>query len=95
METTNTATATTTYTVSVDSCESCPKIIANFDSVPEDKLLDILYYAKKAFRFVEVVNNETGEVALNLLQGQFLFDKNCGYSYGDALDYMRHILNKQ
>lgn len=93
METTNTATAT--YTVSVDSCESCPKILASFGPVPEAKLLDILHYATKAFRSVEVVNNETGEVALSLYQGQSLFDKNCGYNYGDALDYMRHILNKQ
>lgn len=90
METTNTA----TYTVSVDSCESCPKIVASFDSVPENKLKDVLYYATKAFRSVEVINNETGEVAFTLYQGSLLFDEHCGYSYGDALDYMRHIINK-
>jgi hypothetical protein len=91
METTN----TTTYTVSVDSCESRPKIVASFDSVPENKLKDVLYYATKAFRSVEVINNETGEVALSLYQGLFLFDSRCGYSYGDALDYMRHTLDKE
>ena len=95
METTNTTNTITTYTVSVDSCESCPKIVASFDSVPENKLKDVLYYATKAFRSVEVVNNETGEVAFSLYQGLVLFDGHCGYSYGDALDYMRHTLDKE
>lgn len=95
METTNTTNTTTTYTVSVDSCESCPKIVASFDNVPEKKLKDVLYYATKAFRSVEVICNETGEVAFTLYQGLVLFDKHCGYSYGDALDYMRHVLDKE
>jgi hypothetical protein len=94
MENTNT-TNTTTYTVTVDSCESCPKIVASFDAVPENRLKDVLYYATKAFRSVEVINNDTGEVALTLYQGLVLFDDRCRYSYGDALDYMRHNLDKE
>lgn len=92
METTN---QKITYSVSVDSCESMPKIVANFDAVPEDKLKDVLYYATKAFRSVEVVSNATGEVILSLYQGLVVFDERCGYSYGDALDYMRHTINKE
>ena len=93
METTNTT--NTTFTISVDSCEACPKIVASFDSVPREKLSDVLYYAEKAFRSIEVVNNETGEVAYTKYVGLDLFEKDRFYNYGDALDYMKHALDKE
>jgi hypothetical protein len=93
METTNTTNAT--FTIAVDSCESCPKIVASFDNVPADKLSDMLYYAEKTFRSIEVVNNETGEFAYRKYVGFDLFKKDKRYNYGDSLDYMKRVLDKE
>ena len=84
----------TTYTINLDSCEAMPKVVASFDEVPEDKLKDALYYAVRAYRSVEVVNNQTGEVVLTVYVSLDLFEEKRGYSYGDALDYMRHVIER-
>lgn len=84
----------TTYTINLDSCEAMPKVVASFDEVPESKLKDALYYAVRAFRSVEVINNQTGEVVLTLYVGLALFEEKRGYNYGEALDYMHHIITR-
>ena len=83
-----------TFSITVDSCEFSPKIVATFDEVPEEKLTDVLFYAKRAFRSIEVVNNQTGEVAYNRYICCELFENEILYSYGDCIDYMRHIIKK-
>lgn len=82
---------TTTYTLTVDSCECNPKIVATFDEVPADKLETVLYYAERAFRSVEVVSNTTGEVYYSRYVSVAMFEKRQNnYSYGEALDVIRH-----
>ena len=85
---------TNTFNITVDSCENCPKIVATFEDVPEEKLSDMLFYAKRAFRSIEVINNQTGEIAYSRYMCCELFENEIGYSYGDCLDYMRHIMKK-
>mgnify|MGYP007115384126 CR=1 FL=1 len=82
------------YNISVDSCESCPSVAANFTMVPEEKLADMLYWAKKAFRQIEVTNSYTGEVAYSRYLSDGLFENERRYNYGEALDYMQHEFNK-
>ena len=79
----------TTYNVSIDSCEACPKIVATFEDVPEEQLEQVIYIATKAFRSVEVVNNETGEVELTHYEGTTLHKKSI-FGYGEAIDIMKH-----
>lgn len=83
-----------TFNITVDSCENCPKIVATFENVPEEKLSEVLYYAKRAFRSIEVVNNQTGEIAYSRYVCCELFENEILYTYGDCLDYMRHVVQK-
>lgn len=81
----------TTFNVTVDSCENCPKIVATFENVPANKLETVLYYADRAFRSVEVVSNATGEVYYDRYVSVELFEKRLNnYSYGEALDIIKH-----
>lgn len=84
----------TTYKLTVDSCENCPKIVATFENVPEEKLSDMLFYATRGFRSIEVINNQTGEVAYSRYVNCELFENEVSYNYGECLDYMKHILTK-
>ena len=83
-----------TFNITIDSCENCPKIIATFENIPEEKLPDVLFYAKRAFRSIEVINNQTGEIAYSRYICCELFENEISYTYGDCLDYMRHIIKK-
>lgn len=83
-----------TFNIILDSCENCPKIVATFENVPEEKLSDMLFYAKRAYRSIEVINNQTGEIAYNRYMCCKLFEDEICYNYGDCLDFMRHIMNK-
>lgn len=85
---------TNTFNITVDSCENCPKIVATFEDVPEEKLSDMLFYAKRAFRSIEIINNQTGEIAYSRYMCCELFENEISYGYGDCLDYMRHIMKK-
>ena len=88
------STITTTFTLTVDSCESCPKIVATFEEVPADKLETVLYYADRAFRSVEVVSNTTGEVYYSRYVSVDIFEKRQNnYSYGEALDIIKHEIS--
>lgn len=79
----------TTYKVSVDSCEACPKIVATFEDVPQDKMEQLISIATSAFRSVEIINNETGEVELTHYEGT-TFHKKSYFGYGEAIDVMKH-----
>ena len=83
--------ATTTYKLTVDSCENSPKIVATFDEIPANKLETVLYYADRAFRSVEVVSNTTGEVYYSRYVSVEMFEKRQNnYGYGEALDIIKH-----
>ena len=80
-----------TFSITVDSYECNPKIVATFDEVPADRLETALYYAERAFRSVEVVSNTTGEVCYSRYVGVEMFEKRLNnYSYGEALDIIKH-----
>jgi hypothetical protein len=84
-----------TFNLTLDSCENCPKIVATFENVPMSKLEDVLYYAERGFRSVEVVSNETGEVLFNQYVCHEIFEsRHSGYNYGEAIDYIQHIIRK-
>ena len=80
----------TTYKLTLDSCQSNPKIIVEFDEVSESMLESVINVAKYAFRSIEVVNNETGEVVLNYYVGLQLFKPL--YEYGTAIDTIANLL---
>ena len=77
-----------TYTVKVDSCEAYPKIITEFNEVPDKHLERVVYIAKKTFRSIEVTNEETGEIVLTHYVGERLYEKEFGY--GEAIDIISH-----
>ena len=84
----------TTYTLTVDSCESNPKIVATFEEVPADRLETVLYYAERGFRSVEVVSNTTGEVYYSRYVSIDMFEKRqSNYNYGEALDIIKHEIS--
>ena len=83
----------TTYKLSLDSCQSNPKIIVEFDEVPENALENVINVAKYAFRSIEVVSNETGEVVLTHYVGLQLFKPL--YGYGTAIDVITDYCNKK
>lgn len=81
-----------TYSINVDSCEARPKIVATFEDVPEEALENALSVAVQAFRSIEVINNETGEVVLTHYEGLRLHNQ--VFEYGTALVVMKHICYK-
>ena len=88
------STTKTTYTLTLDSCECNPKIVATFDEVPADRLETVLYYAERGFRSVEVVDNTTGEVYYSRYVSVDMFEKRqSNYSYGEALDIIKHEIS--
>ena len=62
-----------TYKLSLDSYQSNPKIIVEFEEVPENVLETVINIAKYAFRSIEVVSNETGEIVLSHYVGLQMF----------------------
>ena len=83
----------TTYKLSLDSCQNNPKIIVEFDEVPENVLENVINIAKYAFRSIEVINNETGEVVLTYYIGLQLFKPL--YEYGTAIDIITNYRNEK
>ena len=77
-----------TYTVKIDSCEARPKIITEFNEVPDNQLEQVVYIAKKAFRSVEVTNVETGEIVLTHYVGDRLWER--AFGYGEAIGIISH-----
>lgn len=73
-----------TYTVKVDSCEARPKVVTEFNEVPDNQLEQVVYVAKRTFRSVEVTDEETGEVVLTYYVGERLYEK--AFGYGEAID---------
>lgn len=77
-----------TYTVKVDSCEACPKVVAEFNEISDNQLEQVIYIAKNAFRSVEITNEETGEIVLTYYVGDRLCQK--AFDYGEAIDIIMH-----
>ena len=78
-----------TYTMKLDSCEIKPNIECAFYKIPEDSLQKAMEMAIKAFRSVEVIAEETGEII-------FKYYMDCDYytatfDYGEMIDMLSHI----
>ena len=73
-----------TYTLKVDSCEACPKIIAEFPNIPEANIMKCFQAEKEGFRSFEITNEETGEIMASFYMSdefhEALFD------YGRTID---------
>ena len=78
-----------TYTLTVESCEGRPHLVAEFRDVPEDKIQRAFNFANKNFREVKAVCDQTGEVILSAYAGAEWFEP--VYNYGEAIDYLTPI----
>lgn len=77
-----------TFSISVDSCESMPKIQATFEHIPANRIKDVIRVAEQAFRSVEVTSEETGEICYNAYCREEWYSPI--FNYGEALDTMCH-----
>lgn len=78
-----------TYTMKLDSCEGNPGIECVFHKIPKERLQKAMEMAIKAFRSVEVVAEETGEIIFN-----FYMDRDWHlivFNYGEMIDMLSHI----
>lgn len=82
-----------TYKLSLDSCESNPKILVTFDEVPENVLEQAISIAKSGFRSIEAVSNETGEVVLSYYVGLQLHRQTL--EYGTVIDIIKGYCEKE
>lgn len=78
-----------TYTLKMDTCEAKPKMEISFGEVPENKIKRALDFASGAFRQIEVINEETGEVMFSRYESASWFTP--VYSYGEAIDIISNI----
>jgi hypothetical protein len=82
-------TAETTFTLRFDTMECCPKMEGSFERVPANRIKCALSVAKSAFRSVDVIDENTGEVMYNQTISPAWFNPLC--SYGDAIDTIHEI----
>ena len=73
-----------TYSLKVDSCESSPKIVAQFEGIGEKNIMRCFQAAKEGFRDVEIINEETGEVMVRFYMSDEFHEKL--FEYGETLD---------
>lgn len=78
-----------TYTLTIESCESRPHLVAEFRDVPEDKIQRAFNFASKNFREARAVCDQSGEVILSAYVGEEWFAP--VYNYGEAIDYLTPI----
>lgn len=65
---------TCTYTVTADTCCSAPKIIFSHEGIHGDLILTTVNCLRRAFRKVEVINEQTGEVVFDYYIGDEFFE---------------------
>ena len=75
-----------TYTLTVDSCEDRPKIHINFYGVKQGDIMVAFNVAKSAFRQVEILNEETGEVVTTYYMSDEFHRPS--RTYGDVINYL-------
>lgn len=74
-----------TYTLKLNNC-GAPSIKATFENVKAENLSTMIFYGERAFREVEVVNEQTGEVEYSYYRSDNMFNQL--YTYGEALDIL-------
>lgn len=75
-----------TYTLTVDSCEDKPKIHINFCGIKKDDIMVAFNVAKSAFRQVEILNEETGEIVTTYYMSDEFH--RASRKYGETIDYI-------
>lgn len=70
------------YSVSADTCES-PKITVEYKGLSMDKAKQVATTLEGAFRKVDVICEQTGEVMYNIYYSSEYYNKS--YTYADAL----------
>ena len=66
------------YKAKLDNCCCEPSIKMEF-TFPKEKVEDVICIATGGFRSVEIINNETGEVAYSCYISDEHFNINCQY----------------
>ena len=82
-----------TYTVNLKTCDSLPSIECSIPNVPKSKVGRIVAVAQLAYRSVEVVCEQTGEIAITIYSNDDFF--NPVYNYGETIDTIRDIYIEQ
>lgn len=78
-----------TYTMKLRSCESRPSVEVTLPNIPHDRLQKAMDKAIMAFRWVEVLAEETGEVMFSYYKDFELFVPI--YNHGEMIDILCHI----
>ena len=78
------------YSVSADTCES-PKITVEYKGLSMDKARQVAMALEGAFRKVDVICEQTGEVMYNVYYSSEYYNK--GYTCADALKVVEHYLD--
>ena len=78
-----------TYTMKLRSCESRPSIEVELPNIPHDRISKAMDKAIKAFRSVEILADETGEVMFSYYM-DFDFFLPC-FNHGEMIDILCHI----
>ena len=76
----------TTFTLTVESLESRPNIKISFNGVKRNDIMVAFNVAKSAFRQVEIINEQTGEVATTYYMSDEFHSPS--RSYGDVINYL-------
>ena len=79
------------YEVRLSNCGGKTMVDANIHSVDEKYIGTVVNTATKAFRSVEVYDEETGEIATNIYISDKWFDPLL--SKGEALDFIEAVIN--
>lgn len=90
MPTTNTNAIVPTFTISVESGNSYPSIKTEFHGVSITDIRRVIEIAQEAFRIVEVVCEQTGEVYYNSYTAEDLLI--AVDDYGSVIDRISHLL---
>ena len=80
---------TQTYTMKLRSCETRPAIEVEFPNIARDRIEQAITEATLAFRSVEVVADETGEIIFSHYVDSDFFS--LIQNHGEAIDVLRYI----
>lgn len=80
-----------TYTVTADNYCSTPKIVFSHSGIHGDHILTTANCLRKAFRKVEVINEQTGEIVFDYYVGDEFFEPVFGIT--EAIDMVMDYLS--
>lgn len=78
------------YSVSADTCEN-PKITVEYKGLSMDKARQVAMALEGAFRKVDVICEQTGEVMYNVYYSSEYYNK--GYTCSDALGVVEGLID--